>query len=268
MKKLNILIENAIKAAATNKKLLKEGKQGSSIARRLKEDTEYQEFFKKALAKFDINSPADLKDPERKKNFFNYIDKNYSAKNEAAMAFQSMPGFEPAVNKIKSVMQTFFQKLEKAPRDVQRDFTQMYNSIVGNGRRLTKLELEKIVDVLEPVLTSAGFNLKLKNQELTIAFTQALKQTKNLQNKVPATVLKEDYFPIHGTDERDMKDAKAALANWFKNTMRNPNTPPGQASMGSLRKQELDILHDLIEDYALAYAQDYSNNMDMERNTL
>ena len=311
MSKLDILIENAIKAVATNKKFLKEGKgqdaatdlilklrrtlypklsdmeldefkkemvqhfdaelkeakQGSSIAKRLREDTEYQKFFKQAMEKYDINSPADLKDPERKKSFFDYIDKNYSAKNEAAMAFQTMPGFEPAVNKIKSVMQTFFQKLERAPRDVQRDFAQMYNSIIGNGRRLTKLELEKIVDVLEPVLTSAGFNLKLKNQELTVALTQALKQTKNLQSKVPATVLKEDYFPTTGSDEPNLRDAKKALAKWFMNTMRNPNTPSGQASAGTLGKQQLDILHDLIDDYALAYAQDYMDNIDMERNT-
>ena len=52
------------------------------IIRRLKEDTEYQEFFKAAMKKFNITSPADLKDPERKKNFFDYVDKNYSAKSE------------------------------------------------------------------------------------------------------------------------------------------------------------------------------------------
>ena len=54
-----------------------------SIVKRLKEDTAYQEFFKKAMEKFDIKSPADLEDPERKKNFFNYVDKNYSAKTES-----------------------------------------------------------------------------------------------------------------------------------------------------------------------------------------
>jgi hypothetical protein len=68
-------------------------------------------------------------------------------------------------------------------------------------------------------------------------------------------LLKEDYFPVHGADSTDVKKAKAALANWFKNTMRNPRTPSG-ATAGTLNKQTLDILHDLIEDYALAYAQD------------
>ena len=54
----------------------------SHIVKRLKEDTEYQEFFKKAMAKFNIKTPADLKDPVRKKEFFNYVDTNYKGKSE------------------------------------------------------------------------------------------------------------------------------------------------------------------------------------------
>ena len=63
-------------------KILKENSTTEQIAKRLKEDTAYQEFFKKAMDKFKISSPADLKDPVRKKEFFDYIDKNYKAKDE------------------------------------------------------------------------------------------------------------------------------------------------------------------------------------------
>jgi len=42
----------------------------------------YQAFFKKALKKFGAESPADL-DDEKKKEFFNYIDKNYKGENES-----------------------------------------------------------------------------------------------------------------------------------------------------------------------------------------
>jgi len=52
------------------------------IVKRLKEDTAYQEFFKKAMDKFKINSPADLKDPAKKKEFFDYVDNNYTSKDE------------------------------------------------------------------------------------------------------------------------------------------------------------------------------------------
>ena len=42
---------------------------------------EYEEFFQGAMKKFGISSPDELDDEEKKK-FFNYVDKNYSAKNE------------------------------------------------------------------------------------------------------------------------------------------------------------------------------------------
>jgi hypothetical protein len=124
----------------------------SRIERRLKEDTAYQEFFKKAMKKFDISSPTDLKDPVRKKEFFDYVDKNYSAKTEGK--------------------------------------------------------------------------------------------------------IKEAYFPAHGEDSAELKKAKSALANWFKNSieMGMQNKPLG--------RKTFDILNDLIEDYAYEYAQDWaSGNM-------
>ena len=45
-------------------------------------DSAYDTFFKKAMKKFNISSPADLKGEEEKKKFFNYIDKNFKASNE------------------------------------------------------------------------------------------------------------------------------------------------------------------------------------------
>ena len=45
------------------------------------EEGDYEDFFQSAMKKFDIKSPADLDDDEKKK-FFNYVDKNYKAKAE------------------------------------------------------------------------------------------------------------------------------------------------------------------------------------------
>ena len=47
-----------------------------------REDDGYKEFFKKAMKKFGISSPDELK-PEDEKDFYNYVDRNYKAKNEA-----------------------------------------------------------------------------------------------------------------------------------------------------------------------------------------
>jgi len=44
------------------------------------EDTKYAKFFSGALKKFGVSSPAELGD--KKKEFFNYVDKNYAAENE------------------------------------------------------------------------------------------------------------------------------------------------------------------------------------------
>ena len=46
------------------------------------EEKDYDAFFQKAMKKFGISSPADLKTDEKKKEFFNYIDKNFKADNE------------------------------------------------------------------------------------------------------------------------------------------------------------------------------------------
>jgi len=46
-----------------------------------REGDDYKAFFQKAMKKFGIKSPKDLK-PEDKDDFFNYVDRNYKAKNE------------------------------------------------------------------------------------------------------------------------------------------------------------------------------------------
>ena len=43
---------------------------------------EYQKFFNAALKKYGVSSPDEL-DDEKKKDFFNYVDKNWSGDNEA-----------------------------------------------------------------------------------------------------------------------------------------------------------------------------------------
>ena len=54
-------------------------------AQKLEADTvhegTYEDFFQSAMKKFNIGSPDELEDDEKVK-FFNYVDKNYSAKSE------------------------------------------------------------------------------------------------------------------------------------------------------------------------------------------
>ena len=46
------------------------------------EEGDYEVFFQSAMKKFDISSPDELESDEKKKEFFNYVDKNYKAKSE------------------------------------------------------------------------------------------------------------------------------------------------------------------------------------------
>ena len=46
------------------------------------EEGDYDAFFQSAMKKYGISSPDELESDEKKKAFFNYVDKNYKAKSE------------------------------------------------------------------------------------------------------------------------------------------------------------------------------------------
>ena len=68
-------VADALKAAHESKEEVEESMEEAS-----KED-KYKAFFMKALKKFGVKSPAEL-DGDKKKEFFDYVDKNYEADNE------------------------------------------------------------------------------------------------------------------------------------------------------------------------------------------
>ena len=53
-----------------------------SIITRLQEDTEFEQFFRDALKKFGVSTPAQFKTKEQKKKFFDYVDANWKAEDE------------------------------------------------------------------------------------------------------------------------------------------------------------------------------------------
>jgi hypothetical protein len=63
------------------------------------EDSDYQEFFKKALEKFGVESPAELESDEKKKEFFDYVDKNWKGDNEKAEDTEASDTLEPGKKK-------------------------------------------------------------------------------------------------------------------------------------------------------------------------
>ena len=84
-------VSPAQQAAIAISKKQKAGKPGyDKEGKSLKDDMTvedkeaYEKFFKSALKKFKVDSPADFKSDEEKKKFFDYIDENYKAENEEA----------------------------------------------------------------------------------------------------------------------------------------------------------------------------------------
>jgi len=51
-------------------------------------DEEYEKFFKKALEKFGVDSPAEL-EGEKKKEFFDYVDKNWKGEKKESVEFSA-----------------------------------------------------------------------------------------------------------------------------------------------------------------------------------
>ena len=84
----------------------------------LQDGKDYEEFFKAALKKFGVDSPADFKSDEEKKKFFDYVDKNYKGKSESVEVKEFYRGYlldEGSLNYVyfdKSEANKFAKKIE------------------------------------------------------------------------------------------------------------------------------------------------------------
>ena len=114
-----------------------------------KEKDEYQKFFEKALKKFKIDSPADLKSDEAKKKFFDYVDKNWKGKDEPIEP-DKVPGQKSAKPKAPNTMEE---------REITED---VYNTLLDivkrRQRKSVKFDNRKTLDV---DTTTAGALIKV-----------------------------------------------------------------------------------------------------------
>ena len=75
------------------------------------EKSEYQAFFQKALKKFGVSSPAEL-DDAKKKEFFDYVDKNWTGKKEEKESVSKKEEI-PSETKIDGRRKNFREKMRK-----------------------------------------------------------------------------------------------------------------------------------------------------------
>ena len=138
----------------------------------------YQDFFKKALAKFGAKSPQDL-DKEKRAEFFDYIDKNYEADDEVSedSAEDSAPMVEAPSTVIHAEMP--FQLFDKAGTSMMFNLSKDWNvtavaqsndryvAFAGEPRDLEKMlknhpKLKGKVDVKAIMSTAVKFTGKEK----------------------------------------------------------------------------------------------------------
>jgi len=81
------------------------------------EMTAYQQFFKKALKKHGVSSPADFKTDAEKKKFFNYVEKEWKGTDTMLKDIQKNPAVKKAINKelgLEEVDNEFTQAISEA----------------------------------------------------------------------------------------------------------------------------------------------------------
>jgi hypothetical protein len=105
----------------------------------LKMSKEYEDFFKATLKKFGVTSPAELS-TEKKKEFFDYIDKNYKGEKEEQVSEGNCDSSKKKKYEMKEIDEAnvsfvFHDKAEA------RQFATKVKSFVDN------VEIEKIASV-------------------------------------------------------------------------------------------------------------------------
>jgi hypothetical protein len=105
----------------------------------LKMSKEYEDFFKATLKKFGVTSPAELSN-DKKKEFFDYIDKNYKGEKEEQVSEGNCDSSKKKKYEMKEIDEAnvsfvFHDKAEA------RQFATKVKSFVDN------VEIEKIASV-------------------------------------------------------------------------------------------------------------------------
>jgi hypothetical protein len=113
----------AVNAIEKIKKGLSNHPQVAAVLKRQNENKEvdegskeeYEKFFKAALKKFGVDSPADFKSDEEKKKFFDYIDKNYEGEGEKSE--QVKESTNPYVDAAAKHISTMWKEAAKVKKE-------------------------------------------------------------------------------------------------------------------------------------------------------
>ena len=106
----------------------------------------YQKFFNSALDKFGVKSPAELSD-EKKKEFFNYIEKNYKAKNESTKEYAKSLEKIASDRKLKNISKkdkVLLMKLADMMKNANESIDEDVEDVIDKFNRQIKKEIMAI----------------------------------------------------------------------------------------------------------------------------
>ena len=120
------------------------------------EDTDYQDRFQQALAKWNVASIGDLSDDE-KKEFFNYLDASYTAKDESVKLTK---------NDLKQIIKEEYVKLTEGKNALWRSNllnSKKLDEAAFNDRSSNWYEFAKAMDMNAYDLSDFAHTMKFKH---------------------------------------------------------------------------------------------------------
>jgi hypothetical protein len=112
----------------------------------VQENDEYEKFFNAALKKFGVKSPAELKTTEKKKEFFNYVDKNYKAKNEE-LDKEDKPTVQKVIDKLKKASKAHADQSKSLEKDLQDNVDKTLDKIRESNVEKSKSMRSILADI-------------------------------------------------------------------------------------------------------------------------
>ena len=99
----------------------------------------YQKFFNKALAKFGVDSPAELKDDEKKK-FYDYVDKNWKGDHEEEVEVKKKVTKEETVEEKVNLKKLKKEYEENEDKNYHRENYLLLAKAFGTKAAIKKVE--------------------------------------------------------------------------------------------------------------------------------
>ena len=130
----------------------KEGSLEEAISKAINKEAtgdkeEYTKFFNAALKKFGVKSPADFKDDAKKKEFFNYVDKNYKGDHEEELDKEDKPTVQKVIDKLKKASKAHADQSKSLEKDLQDNVDKTLDKIRESNVEKSKSMRSILADI-------------------------------------------------------------------------------------------------------------------------